>query len=1104
MAHRPLRPEGARRRARTAYGAAACAALVALASVPAFPDVAQAQSPIGPDAQTSAPPIRPFAPSPGTSAGPVNPGAAPVGTPGSAAPSPSGATPAPVPGASPSRSPGPSASPPAGAEITPPPDQPGEPSPSPSGSPDPNAPKKVKVRADRMINERATGITIFRGNVHVDYGLTTIDAEELGVDSRKQIIFTDARFTLTQPDEKDKTKRQIVTGTGLRYNYETGEATLRSANVSTPAEYPGQTIYVRAKDLHGWGEARWDAGDAVFTTCEELLDEKVPHYHVESKLMQYYAGDKVVSWNNKIYLNGRYMFWLPVFVMPLKKEPNNLNIGRNEVEGFFLRYNAAYTLPTLNNGFWLNSGRYHINAFEKKPVGLGVEHTATWGYDAATYGFLYGLIQPDETNFLNPTNPETGNARTNKVKMGQSLFGLSGGPFQDRQWGVEHKHRFFGDFEVGGRFEDHNIYDPLSHNYRVNRQSSRVDLKDKIEALGVTYDLGYDGTRQRGNQSTTNRLSQSNSDRVKGNVGFGVLNTQIRVSSQYDRSQQHTREVAPKASPTPGQYRLRQDDGSFFDPGAGDPGEAADDRTPLVEYEVKDLPGAANTNITNTFNASTNWSNDTSSTVNVPYRINYKEPAPPTPVPPGSSATPAPTPSPSPWEQQAEPQLEVSHRMRGVGTLQLQAQKFLDLTQQLASPGPSPGASPTPMPSPEALLQQEQERIRRYGRFDKLPELTLTSEPILADVQPFTLKAAYGRFFEYATFKLDKSRVGQAVDRNFPGEYINRFNPEFTLNSKGHPVGFRSKLDFGGSGYRQFFYSTNDAQYSLDERIRLNTQWSRAIQTNFNYTNNITPDVEEQFAKGPPFDKYTNNSPFNQDRLSLSKQTRLTGAFEVATEPWLRYALRGGYDYINKEYDNLQTEATWRTAPLGIPLGLTLNGQYDIQETDDGGLKFERKTMDVRYIPKFPTFGVAGKWLPMQATMSIRSTPEVFGGAYGAAKIEPGWQLDNQMSYDFDKGLWQSLVNRLYITFGQSWASHLQFVLGGYYDTQEKQYKFSQIGLNKDLHDFVLSFQYDRLASFYSLSLTMVAFPSQPLNFTSNTFDRRTGPGGGGFGQGGF
>jgi hypothetical protein len=403
-----------------------------------------------------------------------------------------------------------------------------------------------------------------------------------------------------------------------------------------------------------------------------------------------------------------------------------------------------------------------------------------------------------------------------------------------------------------------------------------------------------------------------------------------------------------------------------------------------------------------------------------------------------------------------------------------------------------------PTPTASAQLNSEQERIRRYGRFDKLPEITLTSEPFFADLQPFTLKAGYGRFFEYASFKLDPSRVGKFIDPNFPGEYINRFNPEATLGSKAHPIGFCSKLDFGGSGYRQFFYSTNDAQYSIDQRIRLTTNWTKEAQSNITYTNNITPDREEMFAKGKAFEKLVNNSPFNQDRLSLSKQRRLQATYDVANDPWMKYGLRGGYDYINKRYENFQSDVTWRTTPFGIPLGLQLNGQYEPlqEEKDEGGLRFERKSLDIRFLPRIPTFGIAGKWLPVTGTATLRSTPDVYGGAYGSSKILPGWQFDSQMGYDFEKGLWQSLVNRLYITVGDNWTNHLQLVLGGYYDTTEKQYKFSQIGLNKDLHDFVLSFQFDRLMSFYSLSLTMIAFPSQPVNFTSNTFDRRTGAGG--------
>lgn len=943
----------------------------------------------------------------------------------------------------------------------------GAPAPGASSSPDPD---KVKVRGDTLFHDRQKGITRFRGNVHVDYGATIIDSEELSVDSRAKEVFTDARFTLVQPDSKNPSRRQTITGTGLRYNYDTQEAHVRSANVSAPAEFAGQTVHVRAKDLHGWGSSRWEASDAVFSTCAELMEEQVPHYHVEAKLIQYYAGDKIVSWNNRVYLNGKYTFWLPVWVMPLKREQNDLNIGRSEVEGFYLRSTYGYSLPAMNNGFWLNSGKLSANLFEKKPVGLGIEHTATWGYEAATYAFLYGLLTPDRGNFLPFNQVFSDNDAEKLVRRGQALFGLNGLPFQDRQFGIEHKQRLFGNMELDGRYEDHNIYDPMSQNFRVNRQSSRLNFKDRLSALGVSYDLGYDGTRQRGNQSTADRLAQTVSDRGRANLSFGLFGTDVKLGSQLDRNQQVTRIVTERAPSA--EFRLQQAAGSA-----------------IPEFDVKEEPGVANTNITNTLNATSRFGDSTNSTLNVPYRIQFRESPAATPAPGGA---PTPTVTPAPWDQQAEPQFDLTHRIKGVGTVQLQAQKFLDLTQEQA---PLPAATPL---TPEQVRTQTEERIRRYGKFDKLPELTLTAEPLLSEFQPVTFKASYGRFFEYASFRLAQLAPGQVINRNFPGEFINRFNPEVSLGSKGHAIGLNSTLDFGGTGYRQFFYSTQDAQYSIDQRARLTTQWFDGVSSNLNYTNNVTPDPAEQLARG--LERYVNNSPFNLDRLALSKQTRLTGSFDVSREPWLRYAMRGGYDYINKLYDNISTELTWRTAPFGIPLGLTLNGQYDIQENESGGLKIDQKDLGFLKLPQVPFPVIGGKLLPLQGTFTLRSTPEVFGGPYGASKVKPGWQLDSQLGYDFDKGDWQSLVNRLYITLGDNWTNHVQLVFGGYYDLTEKQYRFSQVALNKDLHDFVLSVQYDRLASFFSISLTMLAFPSQPLNFTSNTFDRRAGPGGPAFG----
>lgn len=942
------------------------------------------------------------------------------------------------------------------------------PSPSPSGSTKP----KVKVAADTLTTNRQTGLTTFRGNVKVDYGPTTITSEELNVNQNEQTISTNTRFTLTQPDPKQPGQSQVVTGTGMVYNYQTQEATVNGANMSTPAEYPGQTVYIRAKVVKAFGQNHFEASDAVFSTCDEVLSEKVPHYHVESKYLQYFAGDRIVAWNNKVFINGRYVFWLPVWVIPLKQEQNGLNIGRTNVEGFFLRSGYNYALPPLNNGFWLNDGRLILNLFERKGVGVGFEHNARWGYDAATYAFFYGLATPDRGNFL-PGGQSAGLDQAIQDKLvagGEKLFGLYGGPFQDHQYGIEHKQRLFG-ATLGGRFEDHNIYDPLSENYRNNRQSIHGDLKDTFENLGnLSLDFSVDRTIQRGNavqisQAGTGALAPSIADRARGSVGFKVINTQVQMTSQIDRSHQQSVTITPNAT---------------------DP----------TTFDLKTQEGGTNSTVSDNLNVNSDWGPNTRSTLTVPHRITITEPAPlPTTIPG------VPSPSPQPWDQQVEPQFELTHQLTNVGTLSVQGQKFLDLTQY-----------------PSTFTPQAQvTRLQSLNKFDRLPEITATSNQLLSQWQPFTVKLGYGRFFEYASFvqryQQDTPKPTSLLDINWPGNYINRMSMENALSSKQIDIGFKSKVDFGGTGYRQYLYSTGDAQYSVDERVTLVTNYTDKVSTNFNYTNNLTPptfkELTDQGATPDKF-KFTNNSPFQQDKLSLSKQTRLTGSFEVHNDPFLTYAFRGGYDYQNKLYDNLSSEVSWRNRIFGIPFGLTLNGQYDIQEDTDavtgtnlGSLKFEKKTLNLAGLPKIPTFGIAGQWLPVTGTFTLRSTEGTFGGAYGSDVIVPGWQLDNSLGYDFQKGQWQTLVNRLYITLGNNWRNHVQLVLGGYYDTtigpageDLRGYKFSTIGINKDLHDFVLSFQYDRLASFYSLSLTMVAFPSQPLSFTSNTFNRRTDAGG--------
>ncbi|HEY9724329.1 MAG TPA: LptA/OstA family protein [Oscillatoriaceae cyanobacterium] len=924
--------------------------------------------------------------------------------------------------------------------------------PSPEPSPTPAPGEKVKVRADSLTTNHETGISTFRGNVVVNYGPITVSAEELSVDQKNQVIFTDTDFTFTRPDPDHKDQQQVITGTGLRYHYDTQQATIYGANLSTPAQYAGQTIYIRAKKVDAWGQTHFEASDATFTTCDEILTGKVPHYHVVSRSIQYFAGDKIVAWDDKIYINGHYVFWLPVWVIPLHGETNSLDMGRTDIEGFYLRTKYDYTLPALNHGYWLNRGRLMLNLFEKKGVGTGFEHYATWGYDAASYAYFYGLVTPD-TNNLIPPNAQASDSSA-LIAQNEALFGLNGLPFQDRIWGVEHRQRLPFGIELDGRYDDHNIYDPITPNFRDNTSKQHLEAKQSLTDLGgLNYDLTYDSSQTRGNQVPTQlavgtpaSLAQSVSTQLGGNLGFQAGNTNVKLNSTAQISHSLSRQAVP-------QMTVQQ----------VSPSSAP------TSYTINNVDGPTTTNVNNTFNATSQWGADTNSTVNVPYRININQPAPATPAP--SGIAPLPVPSASPWDQQAEPEITVTHNMSGVGTLTMDAYKFLDLTQQTATTTP----------------QLQQARINSLGKFDKLPELTFQSQPLLSDYQPVTLKLDYGRFFEYSSFKVDPNQTA-LVNSNFPGPFIDRLNPEVQLASKGLPLPLNTKIDFGGTGYRQFFYSTHDAQYSIDEHAALSTNWTSTTSTNFDYTNNITPDKAKAEANNS---LAYNNSPFQQDSLSLSKQTMLTGALQVQNAPWITYNLRSGYDYQNQRYQPISSDVSWRSEIFGHPLGLTLNGQYNLDQ-DVPYLVFEKKTLNVAYLPHIPTFGLKGTWQPVSGTFTLRSSPDVFGGSYGSDNITPGWQFDNTMGYDFEKGMWTSLANRLYIIFGHDWRSHVELVLGGGYDTTAlpPHYEFTTLGITKDLHDFVLSFLYDRQAQMYSVSLSMVAFPSMPLSFTSNSFNR--------------
>ncbi len=135
------------------------------------------------------------------------------------------------------------------------------------------------------------------------------------------------------------------------------------------------------------------------------------------------------------------------------------------------------------------------------------------------------------------------------------------------------------------------------------------------------------------------------------------------------------------------------------------------------------------------------------------------------------------------------------------------------------------------------------------------------------------------------------------------GNYIEnrRFHPDDTTGIKnvskiGFDIGLASnqldlglgnKINFGQTGIRQRFYSTQDAQYSLSGNLNYTNDFFKFFIPTINYSRTIA-------------DK-DNNSPLSIDSTELRNQHEVLGSFNFFNTPELTLSTSGfGYDFENK------------------------------------------------------------------------------------------------------------------------------------------------------------------------------------------------------------
>ncbi|HEX3550339.1 MAG TPA: hypothetical protein VHT53_08190 [Candidatus Elarobacter sp.] len=317
------------------------------------PYVGQPSAPSGP--QILVPPVA--SPSPGAVTPPPVPTATPTpsGSPGPIIIAPQTVPPTTSPIPVPSVSSGPIAAPASAS-----------PSPRPQGEIlDPNS---YAILGDKLTGVNKPGETFdLDGHVNVFYQDGVLGGEHAHYDGQRYIDVTGHTFV------KNREGDTTLYAESIRFDTHTQNATLlRGRGESTQGVEQGKLHFTGTQMVTDrTGVTHVDR--ANITTCENPRGG----YHLESKTLDVYPGDKAVAKSAVLFLGALAVFYLPVAVISLRHdEPGSRRqpgfipiVGYSSTEGFYIKARVGFSPSDTYYGY------YRIEEYTR--IGLGLGYVAT-------------------------------------------------------------------------------------------------------------------------------------------------------------------------------------------------------------------------------------------------------------------------------------------------------------------------------------------------------------------------------------------------------------------------------------------------------------------------------------------------------------------------------------------------------------------------------------------------------------------------------------------------------------------------------------------------------------------------------------------------------
>jgi hypothetical protein len=245
------------------------------------------------------------------------------------------------------------------------------PSPTPTATPAPGetlGPNDYAILGDRLTGKNARGETEdLDGNVTIIYQQGVIGGDHAHFDGKRYIDITGHTFVRSAAGDT------VFYADSIRFDTLNQNAILLNGRGESTNGVERGKFYFKGTTMVTDHDGVTHVSHANITTC----DNPRGGYHVESKTLDVYPGDKAVAKSAVLYLGALAVLWLPIVVISLRNDPLGSRrnpgfvplVGYSQAEGFWIKTRIGFSPSDYYYGY------YRVEEYTK--IGLGLGYVAT-------------------------------------------------------------------------------------------------------------------------------------------------------------------------------------------------------------------------------------------------------------------------------------------------------------------------------------------------------------------------------------------------------------------------------------------------------------------------------------------------------------------------------------------------------------------------------------------------------------------------------------------------------------------------------------------------------------------------------------------------------